>query len=98
MPVLLQADGRLLKVYPKIGGYQPSTSTNSPPANAPNGPRATRNATRDQVIDGTMGFSADLMDTENISSNSSSRPLYSDKIVSGYRRGRGFQRGRAFGR
>ncbi|KND92810.1 hypothetical protein TOPH_02515 [Tolypocladium ophioglossoides CBS 100239] len=94
----LYADGRLLKVYPKVGGYQPSTSTNLPPANAPNGPRATRNTTRDQVIDGSMGFSGDLMDADNNSSNSSSRPLYSDKIVAGNRRGRGFQRGRAFGR
>ncbi|POR37173.1 Uncharacterized protein TPAR_02647 [Tolypocladium paradoxum] len=92
------ADGRLLKVYPKVGGYQPSASTNSPPANAPNGPRATRNTARDQVIDGSMGFSGDLMDTDNNSSKSSSRPLYSDKIVAGNRRGRGFQRGRAFGR
>ncbi|PNY27221.1 Uncharacterized protein TCAP_02843 [Tolypocladium capitatum] len=96
-PMLL-ADGRLLKVYPRVGGYQPSASTNSPPANAPNGPRAARNTTRDQVIDGSMGFSGDLMDADNNSSRSSSRPLYSDKIVAGNRRGRRFQGERAFGR
>lgn len=43
------ADGRMLKVYPKIGG----TKASSAPRDAPTGPRAMAN---DQVVDGTMGF------------------------------------------
>ncbi|KEY64280.1 hypothetical protein S7711_06326 [Stachybotrys chartarum IBT 7711] len=97
----LQADGRLIKVFPKPGGYQPpsSTSSNHPPSNAPNGPRASRGpnkTTNDQVVDGSQGFS-DLIDTRP-SSGSGARPLYSDQIVAGNRRGRGSQRGRGGGR
>ncbi|KAM4055357.1 pentatricopeptide repeat protein [Hirsutella rhossiliensis] len=79
------ADGRLLKLYPRIGGHHSSR------ASPPNGPRAT-----EQVVDGTMGFSGDrdLMGAESRSSSSSSRPLYSDKIVARGRRGRGYQGGR----
>lgn len=41
----IQADGRLLKVYPKVGG------------NAPTGPRSERQKQpNDQVVDGSMGF------------------------------------------
>ncbi|KAF4510405.1 hypothetical protein G6O67_002293 [Ophiocordyceps sinensis] len=74
------ADGRILKVYPKLGGHPPSQA---------NVPRAT-----EQVVDGTMGFSKDLTGTDSRSSSSSGRPLYSDKIVARGRRGRGFHGGR----
>ncbi|PHH62523.1 hypothetical protein CDD81_6909 [Ophiocordyceps australis] len=85
------ADGRLLKVYAKPGGYQPlsSSTRNSPPSEAPRGPRSTRN-TRPSVAYGPM--SSDLMDVDNNSSSNFSRPLYSERIMS--RRGRGWQDGR----
>ncbi|KAJ6444653.1 LOW QUALITY PROTEIN: pentatricopeptide repeat protein [Purpureocillium lavendulum] len=88
------ADGRILKVYAKPGTYASSASANTTaaPANAPNGPRATRAATsRDQVVDGRLGFSDDLMDTDRAASSKAStrQPLYSDKLIAGNRRGRG---------
>ncbi|OAQ95037.1 pentatricopeptide repeat protein [Purpureocillium lilacinum] len=87
------ADGRILKIYAKPGGYSSPSNTASPPANAPNGPRATRAASsRDHVVDGRMGFENDLMDTDkgSLSSRASTRqPLYSDKLIAGNRRGRG---------
>ncbi|KAH7001847.1 hypothetical protein EDB80DRAFT_719300 [Ilyonectria destructans] len=94
------ADGRLIKVYPKLGGYQATEKAN-PPANAPSGPRGSRagkNATNnnESVVDGSMGF-PDLMDASTANTNgSSSRSdrLYSDRLVNGNRRGRGNQRGR----
>ncbi|KPM46273.1 hypothetical protein AK830_g333 [Neonectria ditissima] len=96
------ADGRLIKIYPKIGGFQ-ATEKATPPSNAPSGPRGSRNGknipkNNGEVVDGSHGF-PDLMDTSNVNSNgSSSRPdrLYSDRLVggSGNRRGRGNQRGR----
>ena len=94
----LQADGRLIKVYPKPGGYQPSKTA---PTNAPSGPRASqsrRGNASDQVVDGSMGFpeTRGRGDVVSASQNTSGgdRALYSDKIVSGSRRGRGGQRGR----
>ncbi|KAF5535596.1 hypothetical protein FMEXI_10735 [Fusarium mexicanum] len=91
------ADGRIIKVYPKLGAPSSNTVTSSnAPRNAPSGPRGTRgnkpNA-NDNIVDGSMGF-PDSMDT---TTNGSSRnnQLYSDKIVGGNRRGRGGQRGRA---
>ncbi|KAF4442486.1 hypothetical protein FACUT_1986 [Fusarium acutatum] len=91
------ADGRIIKVYPKLGAPSSNAITSSnAPRNAPSGPRGTRgnkpNA-NDNIVDGSMGF-PDLMDT---TTNGSSRnnQLYSDKIVGGNRRGRGGQRGRA---
>ncbi len=87
-----QADGRLIKVFPKIGGYQTPADNSKAPANAPNGPRATRNNTKDQVVDGSMGFSADLTQSDNSLASRTSKPLYSDKIVAGNQRGRGFQK------
>ncbi|KAF7538766.1 hypothetical protein G7Z17_g12576 [Cylindrodendrum hubeiense] len=98
------ADGRLIKVYPKLGGYQATekaTEKATPPANAPSGPRSSRankNATNtnESVVDGSMGF-PDLMDASSANTNgSSSRSdrLYSDRLVNGNRRGRGNQRGR----
>ncbi|CAM1502841.1 Fc.00g076170.m01.CDS01 [Cosmosporella sp. VM-42] len=95
------ADGRLIKVYPKIGGgYQsPSAAerSNEPPSNAPNGPRSSRPAKNDQIIDGSMGF-ADLTANGTNGASPKNDRLYSDKLVGGgnggNRRGRGFQRGR----
>ncbi|KAM0436187.1 hypothetical protein ACHAPT_003079 [Fusarium lateritium] len=89
------ADGRIIKVYPKIGGSQAAPSSNAP-SNAPSGPRSTRQAkpNNDSIVDGSMGF-PDLMDTSNTNGNSSrSDQLYSDRLVGGNRRGRGGQRGR----
>ncbi|KAJ4162470.1 hypothetical protein NW754_013898 [Fusarium falciforme] len=90
------ADGRIIKVYPKIGGTQATPSSNAP-SNAPSGPRSTRQPkpnNNDSIVDGSMGF-PDLMDTSNTNGNSSrSDQLYSDKLVGGNRRGRGGQRGR----
>ncbi|UNI21550.1 hypothetical protein JDV02_007530 [Purpureocillium takamizusanense] len=86
------ADGRILKVYAKPGGYSSPATTSSPPANAPNGPRATRATTRDQVVDGRLGFGDDLMDTDMASSSSKAstrQPLYSDRLIAGNRRSRG---------
>ncbi|KAF7560312.1 hypothetical protein G7046_g3831 [Stylonectria norvegica] len=83
------ADGRLIKVYPKLGGYQSPSSPerHNPPANAPNGPRATR----DNVVDGSLGF-PDLMDAPSTNGSSSKGDrLYSDRLVGGPRRGRGYR-------
>ncbi|KAI5460012.1 hypothetical protein BGZ63DRAFT_415440 [Mariannaea sp. PMI_226] len=90
------ADGRIIKVYPKIGGYQPEKNT--PPPNAPSGPRSSRpNNANDNVVDGSMGF-PDLIDKSNTNGSSSrSDRLYSDKMVNGNQRGRGSQRGRGEG-
>ncbi|KAH7127681.1 hypothetical protein EDB81DRAFT_809822 [Dactylonectria macrodidyma] len=94
------ADGRLIKVYPKLGGYQaPEKAT--PPPNAPSGPRGSRTSknaanNNDNFVDGSMGF-PDLMDTSTPNTNGSSSrssQLYSDRLVNGNRRGRGNQRGR----
>ncbi len=97
----MQADGRIIKIYPKIGGYQPtpapSNNTATPssaPANAPTGPRSSRN----QVVDGSMGFGIDV--TRNTGggggggSGSGGGDLFSDRMISSSgRRGRG-NRGR----
>ncbi|KAF5703282.1 hypothetical protein FMUND_13079 [Fusarium mundagurra] len=92
------ADGRIIKVYPKLGAPSSNTITSSnAPRNAPSGPRGTRgnkpNA-NDNIVDGSMGF-PDLMDTTTTNGSPSNNQLYSDKIVGGNRRGRGGQRGRA---
>ncbi|KAF5579888.1 uncharacterized protein FSUBG_13521 [Fusarium subglutinans] len=92
------ADGRIIKVYPKLGAPSSNAITASnAPRNAPSGPRGTRgnkpNA-NDNIVDGSMGF-PDLMDTTTTNGTSRNNQLYSDKIVSGNRRGRGGQRGRA---
>ncbi|EXM30926.1 hypothetical protein FOTG_03836 [Fusarium oxysporum f. sp. vasinfectum 25433] len=91
------ADGRIIKVYPKLGAPSSNTITSSnAPRNAPSGPRGTRgnkpNA-NDNFVDGSMGF-PDLMDTTTTNGSSRNNQLYSDKIVGGNRRGRGGQRGR----
>ncbi|KAL2680776.1 hypothetical protein Neosp_008379 [[Neocosmospora] mangrovei] len=94
--LLPQADGRIIKVYPKLGATQ-ATPSNNAPSNAPSGPRSTRQPkpnNNDTIVDGSMGF-PDLMDTAKTNGNSSrSDQLYSDKLVGGNRRGRGGQRGR----
>ncbi|KAF4956119.1 hypothetical protein FGADI_4060 [Fusarium gaditjirri] len=91
------ADGRIIKVYPKLGAPSSSTiSSSNAPRNAPSGPRSTRGTkpnTNDNIVDGSMGF-PDLMDTTSTNGSSRNNQLYSDKIVGGNRRGRGGQRGR----
>ncbi|KAK0385771.1 hypothetical protein NLU13_6948 [Sarocladium strictum] len=75
------ADGKIIKVWAKIGG--PS---------APTGPRATRNENgnhnknTEQIVDGTMGF-ADPMERDQ-------RGLYSDKMVGNGNSGGGRRGGR----
>ncbi|KAL2172219.1 hypothetical protein VTG60DRAFT_7063 [Thermothelomyces hinnuleus] len=89
------ADGRVLRVYPKIGN-NPSipptqTATRPPPDN-------------DVVMDGSYGFD-DPMDTDlNTGRQPPTGPaagvgggLYSDSLVSANRRGRGFSRAGRFG-
>ncbi|KAG5756098.1 hypothetical protein H9Q72_001445 [Fusarium xylarioides] len=92
------ADGRIIKVYPKLGAPASNTVTSSnAPRNAPSGPRGTRGKkpnANDNIVDGSMGF-PDLMDKITTNGSSRNNQLYSDKIVGGNRRGRGGQRGRA---
>ncbi|EHK21272.1 uncharacterized protein TRIVIDRAFT_52156 [Trichoderma virens Gv29-8] len=83
------ADGRILKVYAKPGGYKPSRDS-------PSGRQSS--STRDQVVDGSMGFpDNDLMDTENVPPSTRSNRLHYNndggKNNSLNKRGRGFQRG-----
>ncbi|KAF4968490.1 hypothetical protein FSARC_4115 [Fusarium sarcochroum] len=88
------ADGRVIKVYPKLGAPSNTTPSNNAPKNAPSGPRGTRaNKANDNIVDGSMGF-PDLMDTSTTNGSSRNNQLYSDKLVGGNRRGRGGQRGR----
>ncbi|KJK76663.1 hypothetical protein H634G_07704 [Metarhizium anisopliae BRIP 53293] len=87
------ADGRVIQIYPKVGGHQTSTTANEPPANAPSGPKSSKVSTRDQVVDGSMGF-PDPMDTNGSTNWAGNNRLYSDRMVAGNKRGRGFQRGR----
>ncbi|KAH8895103.1 hypothetical protein GQ53DRAFT_820739 [Thozetella sp. PMI_491] len=83
------ADGRVLHVYPKVGGGAAPT--------APSAPRRERN---DGVVDGTLGFD-DPMDTSSSTANTRSNGdggLYSDRMVQSNRRGRGAGRGAGRGR
>lgn len=90
MANIFQADGRIIKVYPKPGGYKARDSPFS-------GRQAS--STRDQVVDGSLGFpDRDLMDAENVPPppRSSSRLHYAGeghKHAAVNRRGRGFQKG-----
>ncbi|KAL7786699.1 hypothetical protein V8C37DRAFT_391762 [Trichoderma ceciliae] len=86
------ADGRIIKVYPKPGGYRPSRES-------PSSGRQP-SSTRDQVVDGSRGFPGnnDLMDPENVvqPSTRSNRLHYNNdgnKSHSVNKRGRGFQKG-----
>ncbi|KAF4333836.1 hypothetical protein FBEOM_12325 [Fusarium beomiforme] len=91
------ADGRIIKVYPKLVAPSSNTITsNNPPRNAPSGPRGTRGNKanlNDNIVDGSMGF-PDLMDTTTTNGSSRNNQLYSDKLVGSNRKGRGGQRGR----
>ncbi|KAM0562640.1 hypothetical protein ACHAPJ_002330 [Fusarium lateritium] len=92
------ADGRIIKVYPKLGAPSnaATTNNNNAPKNAPSGPRGARANKangNDNIVDGSMGF-PDLMDTSTTNGSSRNNQLYSDKLVGGNRRGRGGQRGR----
>ncbi|KAK4059107.1 hypothetical protein Trihar35433_11203 [Trichoderma harzianum] len=81
------ADGRILKVYAKPGGYKPSRDSAS-------GRQSSSH--RDQVVDGSMGFADnDLMDTENVPPSTRGNRLHYDggKNNSANKRGRGFQKG-----
>ncbi|KAK5988822.1 hypothetical protein PT974_10316 [Cladobotryum mycophilum] len=77
------ADGRIIQVFAKPGGYKPEQ----------NGP-STRSTTREQVVDGKNGFSNDLMSTDNSTSSNGNRLFYMDKGGAANKRGRGFQKGR----
>ncbi|EGR53002.1 uncharacterized protein TRIREDRAFT_54615 [Trichoderma reesei QM6a] len=94
------ADGRILKVYPKPGGYKPPRDSPSLSASSSGGRQPS--STRAQVVDGSMGFPEnDLMATDNMpprSRNSSNNRLNyhntnNNNNDSAQRRGRGFQRG-----
>ncbi|KAJ4018954.1 hypothetical protein NW752_004699 [Fusarium irregulare] len=83
------ADGRIIKVYPKLGSSA-SSMTSSAPRDAPSGPRgnrANRFNAKDNVVDGSWGFT-DLMQTA-VTNGSRDSQLYSDDLVGGNRRGRG---------
>ncbi|KOS18404.1 putative RNA-binding protein [Escovopsis weberi] len=82
-----RADGRVIQVFAKPGGYQPDHS-------ARNGAHAHAN-TRSQIVDGRNGFSEDLMAVDNTASSSAGvdRLFYIDKAGPANKRGRGFQRG-----
>ncbi|ATY67488.1 RNA-binding rrm type [Cordyceps militaris] len=74
------ADGRILKVYPKVGGYQPSGSAGQQ-----------RNP---QGADGSRVFAgADVVQSVFGNSNQASGDLFSDRMVAGKRGGRGGRRG-----
>ncbi|KAI1854794.1 hypothetical protein JX265_002433 [Neoarthrinium moseri] len=80
------ADGRLLHVYHKPGGYSP-----------PTGPRAqrlqeTRPGGNTVIVDGSNGF-GEPMETADAGFGGGGSGLYSDSLVAGgnNRRGRGFQ-------
>ncbi|KAF9875623.1 hypothetical protein CkaCkLH20_07004 [Colletotrichum karsti] len=84
------ADGRVIKVYPKPGGYRDPTAQAPPSA-----PRSLR-STASNVVDGSNGF-PEPMAADNVGP---SNGLYSDKMVGngnggggGNRRGRGWNRG-----
>ncbi|KAG6014989.1 hypothetical protein E4U43_005911 [Claviceps pusilla] len=85
------ADGRIIKLYPKMGGYQPPipSTKNEPPANAPTGPKSTNPATRDQVVDGKMGFPEPVNNADTQNHLAGSSRLYSDNLARGNRGGRG---------
>ncbi|KAM3563844.1 hypothetical protein ARSEF4850_002143 [Beauveria asiatica] len=87
------ADGRILKVYPKVGGYQHSVgSSTGQQQSLSKGGRQQRN---EQVVDGTMGFAGgDLMQSVAGHNSKQSGDLFSDKMIAGGRRaGRGGRRG-----
>ncbi|KAK4068221.1 uncharacterized protein Triagg1_7464 [Trichoderma aggressivum f. europaeum] len=82
-----KADGRILKVYAKPGGYKPSRDSAS----------GRQSSHRDQVVDGSMGFpDNDLMDTENVPPSTRGNRLHYDggkNNSANNKRGRGFQKG-----
>ncbi|KAG5914090.1 hypothetical protein E4U53_004713 [Claviceps sorghi] len=83
------ADGRVIKLYPKVGGYKPSfpSTQNEPAVNAPTGPKGPGTATRDQVIDGSMGFPDSANNPGAETQPDASPRLYSDNIARGNRGG-----------
>ncbi|KAG6040445.1 hypothetical protein E4U41_000485 [Claviceps citrina] len=104
------ADGRLIKLYPKVGGYKPQIplpEQNDPPPTAPRAPKSTNTgpATRDQVIDGSLGF-PDLTNADAPKGFGKTSTLYSDKMAGGNNNSNsnnrsgsgGFQRGRGSAR
>ncbi|KAL7905905.1 hypothetical protein GGI35DRAFT_459592 [Trichoderma velutinum] len=82
------ADGRILKVYAKPGGYKPGRDSASGRQSS---------SRHDQVVDGSMGFpDNDLMDTENVPPSTRGNRLHYDggkNNNSANKRGRGFQKG-----
>jgi hypothetical protein len=80
-----QADGRLLHVYLKPGHYNP------PSAPAAQRNNETRLGGNSVVVDGSNGFDEPMDLSDQVQSNGG---LYSDQLVGGNRRGRGFQQNR----
>ncbi|KAG6062500.1 hypothetical protein E4U32_002244 [Claviceps aff. humidiphila group G2b] len=82
------ADGRVLKMYPKLGGYKPSNppTEHEAPANAPSGPRNTNPATaRHHIVDGSMGFPDPMNNSDPYFYAAASTRLYSDDLARGGR-------------
>ncbi|KAG6309114.1 hypothetical protein E4U45_000026 [Claviceps purpurea] len=80
------ADGRVLKMYPKLGGYKPSNTPieHEAPANAPSGPRNTNPATaRHHIVDGSMGFPDPMNDSDPYFYAAATTRLYSDDLARG---------------
>ncbi len=83
----VQADGRVLNVYPKVGG------ASAPPVSAPTGPRLDRERD-DAVVDGTMGFDDPMEADDAANTRTGGRGGHcSDQIVRTNRLERGFSRG-----
>ncbi|KAH6604019.1 hypothetical protein Trco_007465 [Trichoderma cornu-damae] len=88
------ADGRIIKVYAKPGGYK--ASRDSPPSGRQ--PSSSSSARNQVIVDGSMGFpDSDLMDTENVPpSTRGSRLYYGNSNDGGGRNGAVNKRGRGF--
>lgn len=75
----MQADGRVIKVYPNPQGYQPEAA-----------PRHEAHpAAQNQVIDGTLGFTEGAADASSGGYASGGGGLYSDSLVGRGRVARG---------
>ncbi|OAQ98041.1 hypothetical protein LLEC1_06876, partial [Akanthomyces lecanii] len=90
------ADGRILKVYPKVGGYQPSSSTTGQQQHqkAPRGQQQQQQQQQQQhIVDGTMGFPGGDVMQSTPGGSKQSGDLFSDRMLPGKRGGRGGRRG-----
>jgi len=87
---LSQADGRVIKVYPKPRGYQ------SGPSSLLSGQQPRRETRQSSnIVDGSMGFPDSANEEQPRSAaGPAGSGLYSDKIIGNNRRGRDFRGGR----